>query len=349
LRTALNLREDSPCISARLSLCYTVGHTSLPSWTSEEMEMLRTCYVLVLLAGYAGLAMAQDKKEPGKQPATPRPNYDAIYKLGPDSKKQEGVPEGVYPGKQQFRGKVYDSVEHDFAVYLPHQLDKSKPVKLMVFLDGASYGNPTGPCRVPVVFNNLMHRKELPPIVGVFVEPGFPLDSDGNRKAQRGNQRSIEYDTLSPKYATFLEKDLLPWVEKQYELKFSTNPEDRAICGISSGGICAFTVAWERPDLFHKVMTHVGSFTNIRGGHVYHDLVRRSASNPKPIRVFLQGGANDLDNQFGNWPLANQQMAASLKFAKYDYRFEFGTGGHSLVHGASIMPEALKWLWREGK
>jgi enterochelin esterase-like enzyme len=312
------------------------------------MRMFKSCLALWLLT--SAVAFAQDKKTGNPQPA--RVNHDTPYKLGPDSKKQDGVPQGALSEKRVFKSKVYNNTERDYWVYLPAGLDKSKPAKLMVFMDGANYANPNGPCRVPYVFDNLMHRKELPHIVGVFIQPGVPLDNDGNRVTEQGRrngQRSLEYDTLSPKYAEFLEKDMLPKVEKDFEIKFSTNPDDRAVCGISSGGICAFTVAWERPDLFRKVLSHVGSFTNIRGGHVYHDVVRRSANSPKPLRVFLQDGSNDLDNQFGNWPLANQSMAASLKFAKYDYRFEYGTGAHSLAHGAAIMPESLKWLWREDK
>ena len=121
----------------------------------------------------------------------------------------------------------------------------------------------------------------------------------------------------------------------------------RAICGISSGGTCAFTAAWQRPDLFSKVLSHVGSFTNIHGGDVYPGLIRKTP--PKPIRVFLQDGANDLDNEHGNWPLANQQMALALKFAKCDYKLEYGTGGHNGKHGGAILPESLRWLWRDGK
>ena len=127
----------------------------------------------------------------------------------------------------------------------------------------------------------------------------------------------------------------------------SADPTQRAICGTSSGGICAFTVAWERPDLFAKVMSHVGSFTNIRGGYVYPGLIRKSKSAPKPLRVFLQDGANDLDNLHGNWPLANQDMAAALKFAGYDHTFVFGSEGHNGKHGGAIFPDTLRWLWRD--
>lgn len=130
---------------------------------------------------------------------------------------------------------------------------------------------------------------------------------------------------------------------KSYTL--TDDPNGRAIGGISSGGICSWTVAWQRPDAFRKVLSHVGSFTNIRGGHVYPALIRKT--EPKPIRIFMQDGENDLDNEHGNWPLSNQQMAAALKFAKYDYRFEFGDGGHNGKHGGSILPESLRWLWRD--
>ena len=123
------------------------------------------------------------------------------------------------------------------------------------------------------------------------------------------------------------------------------DPNERAICGISSGGICSWTVAWERPDAFRKVLSHVGSFTNIRGGHVYPALIRKT--EPKPIRIFLQDGSGDLDNRHGNWPLANQQMAASLKFADYDYKFVYGDGGHNSKHGGAILPDSLRWLWRD--
>lgn len=135
---------------------------------------------------------------------------------------------------------------------------------------------------------------------------------------------------------------MLPEVGRKYNL--TKDPEGRAVCGVSSGGICAFTVAWERPDQFRKVMSHIGSFTNIRGGHVYPALIRKTP--PKSLRIFLQDGSNDLDNAHGNWPLANQQMAAALKFANYDYRFEFGDGGHTHKHGGSLLPDSLRWLWR---
>jgi enterochelin esterase-like enzyme len=150
---------------------------------------------------------------------------------------------------------------------------------------------------------------------------------------------------LSDQYTRFLLEEILPEVGSKYLL--TNDPEGRAICGISSGGICSWTVAWERPDKFRKVLTHVGSFTNIRGGHVYPVLIRKGPS--RPIRIFLQDGSHDLDNTFGNWPLANQEMAAALKFAHYDYQFVLGDGAHNGKHGGAILPDSLRWLWRDYK
>jgi enterochelin esterase family protein len=170
------------------------------------------------------------------------------------------------------------------------------------------------------------------------VQPG---DLPGNPEQSRGN-RSVEYDTLGDAYVRFLLDELLP--EALAGLTISSDPAQRTICGMSSGGICAFNAAWERPDVFGKVISHVGSFTNIRGGHVYPSRVRAAA--PKPLRVFLQGGAKDLDREAGNWPAANFDMATALALKGYDYRFEFGAGAHDLKHGAAVFPATLRWLWR---
>jgi enterochelin esterase family protein len=263
------------------------------------------------------------------------------YKLGPDSMEQEGVPRGTVTEAKWESTKVNPGTVRDYWVYAPAQYDAKTPACVMVFQDGGTYRDPKGQIRVPTVFDNLIHKKEMPVTIGIFINPGvFP--SKGKR--QRSN-RSVEYDTLSDQYARFLLEEILPEVGQKYKL--SDDAEHRAICGLSSGGICAWTVAWERPDAFRKVVSHVGSFTNIRGGHVYHALIRRT--RPKPIRVFLQDGSGDLDNQFGNWPLANQEMAASLRFAKYDYQFVYGDGGHNLKHGGAIFPDTLRWLWRDVK
>ncbi len=159
------------------------------------------------------------------------------------------------------------------------------------------------------------------------------------------SNRSVEYDTLSDAYARFLRDEILAEVGKT--VRISKDPNSRGIGGASSGGICAWTVAWEQPDQFRKVLSHVGSFTNIRGGHVYPSLIRKETA--KPIRIWLQGNARDLDNAAGHWPLANQEMAAALKFKGYDYQFDYGPGFHSGNYGGSRMAESLRWLWRDHK
>lgn len=265
------------------------------------------------------------------------------YVLGPDSQPKAGVPAGEIRTGKWTSERVFAGTERDYWIYLPAGYDASKPHALMVFQDGGNYQKKDGQFRVPVVFDNLIHEKAIPPIIGVFLNPGTFPAADKSTKPR--SNRSFEYDSLGDQYAKFLIDEALPGLAKQHQLNIASDPNLRAIGGISSGGICAWTVAWERPDSFRKVLSHVGSFTNIRGGHVYHALIRKT--EPKPIRIFLQDGSGDLDNLHGNWPLANQEMAAALKFAKYDYRFEFGDGGHNGKHGGALLPESLRWLWRE--
>ena len=196
---------------------------------------------------------------------------------------------------------------------------------------------------MPTVFDNLIHKGEMPVTIGIFINPGnFPPSKED---AKGRSNRSYEYDSLSDEYARFLLEEILPEVGKSYKL--TDDPNGRAIGGISSGGICAWTVAWERPDAFRKVLSHVGSFTNIRGGDVYPGMIRKTER--KPIRVFLQDGSGDLDNLHGSWPLANLQMTAALRHMDYDYKLVFGDGGHNGRHGGAILPDSLRWLWRDTK
>jgi enterochelin esterase family protein len=251
------------------------------------------------------------------------------------------VPKGKVTQFKWKDSKVFAGTQRDCWVYVPAQYDGKTPACVMVFQDGGNYVSEKGQFRVPTVFDNLIHKKEMPVTVGIFVNPGtFPSANPGGKG--RSN-RSFEYDTLSNQYASFLEKEILPEAGKTVKLR--PDAAGRAICGISSGGICAFTAAWERPDLFGKVLSHVGSFTNIRGGDVYPGLIRKTEK--KPIRVFLQDGSGDLDNLHGSWPLANQQMAAALKHMDYDYKFVYGDGGHNGRHGGVILPDSLRWLWRD--
>jgi enterochelin esterase-like enzyme len=287
--------------------------------------MLRSLLIVSILLGCLTSAYAADD-----------------YELGPDSKPQELAPPGKVT-KHHWTSKIFEGTDRDYWVYVPAKYDGQQPACVMVFQDGQGYAKEDGQFRATVVFDNLIARGEMPVTIGIFINPGvFP--SDDPKQKPRSN-RSFEYDTLSDEYARFLLEEILPEVGKDYKLV--DDAAGRAICGISSGGICAFTVAWQRPDAFSKVLSHVGSFTDIRGGHVYPTLVRKTEP-PKPIRVFLQDGAGDLDNQFGNWPLANQEMAAALKYKdRYDYKFVYGDGGHNGKQGGSILPDSLRWLWRD--
>ncbi len=263
------------------------------------------------------------------------------YQFSADSMPQEGVPKGTVTQHQFADSKIFPGTERDYWIYVPAQYDPAKPACLMVFQDGKGYVDTEGHSRVPTVLDNLIHQGAMPVTIGVFVNPGVVPPAKPGGEPRRN--RSFEYDSLGDQYARFLLEEILPTIEQDYNLV--ADRSGRAICGISSGGICAWTVAWERPDQFSKVISYVGSFTNIRGGHVYPALIRKT--EPKPIRVFLQEGANDLDNLHGSWPISNQQMAAALKFAGYDYRFEMGEGGHNGNHGGAILPDMLRWLWRD--
>jgi enterochelin esterase-like enzyme len=259
-----------------------------------------------------------------------------FYNFGPDSYPQD-VPKGTVT-KYEWKSQIFANTVRDYWVYVPAQYDPKVPACVMVFQDGGGYVGDQ--FRVPAVFDNLIARKEIPVIIGIFINPGN-IPQEGGKPPV--SNRSFEYDTLSDQYARFLLEEIIPEVSKKYSLR--TDPGSRAICGISSGGICAWTVAWEKPDQFGKVLSHVGSFTNIRGGHVYPALIRKN--DRKDIRVYLQDGIRDLDNQFGNWPLANQEMASALKFKGYDYVLDMGPGFHSGKYGGAHLPEEMRWLWRD--
>ncbi|MBI1375157.1 MAG: esterase family protein [Phycisphaera sp.] len=266
---------------------------------------------------------------------------DDQYQYGPDSERHDGVPQGTVTRLEWNDSKVFPGTQRVWYLYVPAQYDPAKPANLMVFQDGHAYRGDTGLVRVPVVFDNLIAKGEIPPTIGVFINPGHNADKPKPASPWKNTNRSFEYDSMTDQYARFLLEEIIPAVQKDYKL--ADDPAKWAICGMSSGGICAFTVAWNRPDKFGCVVSHIGSFTNIRGGHVYPAMIRKTEK--KPIRVFLQDGANDLDNEHGNWPLSNQQMAAALKFKGYDYQFVFGEGTHNGRHGGTIFPDTMRWLW----
>ncbi|MFT7633932.1 MAG: enterochelin esterase-like enzyme, partial [Mariniblastus sp.] len=281
------------------------------------------------------------------------------YQLGADSQRQASVPMGTVENFEWLDSKVFPGTKRRYYVYVPAQYDESEPAALMVFQDGHAYVGENGSYRAPIVFDNLIHRRELPVTICVFIDPGHKKDELPQNSGWKPTpkNRSFEYDSLGNQYSRLLLEEILPVVESKYNI--TQDPNGRAIGGASSGGICAFTVAWERPDKFGKVLSHIGSFTNIRHGDTYPGIIRKTETKmvpaltpapdesttpdteaaddsqektdeqvaesavpiktdpattdpaeqvePKPLRIYLQDGKTDLDNEHGNWPLANQQ------------------------------------------
>jgi len=300
-----------------------------------------TCAVLILASALSASAAPTDD----------------VYKLGPDSNVQPNVPQCKVAGPLTLPSNVFPNTTRNYWVYVPAQYDAKTPACLMIFQDGHFFVNPTGEYRIPIVFDNLIYRREMPVTLAVFINPGrTPEQTEATDKewGDRTNNRGLEYNALDDKYARLIVDELLPELKKSYNI--SDKPEDRAIAGASSGAICAFTVAWQRPDQFRKVISTIGSFTNIMGGHVYPDLILKS--DPKPIRVFLQDGLNDNRGLRGqgpdakydptrDWHAQNIKMAAALTEKKYDLNYTWGIGTHSNKQGGAIMPDMLRWLWRD--
>lgn len=274
-----------------------------------------------------------------------------LYQPGPyertdDARPRPDTPRGTITRHVWSTSKVYPGTLHEYWVYVPaqYQEDASQPAAVMVFQDGHNYVAGMGAFHATTVMDNLIAAGDMPITIGIFIEPGHRGETLPKGYWGKRNNRSVEYDTPDDTYARFLIEEILPEVGRSYRL--TDDPNMRAIVGASSGGICAFKCAWHRPDYFRKVHSSIGSFTNIRGGHVYPALIRKEQA--RPIRVYLQAGMNDLDNAYGNWWLANQQMARALAYKdRYDYRFVAGNGGHSSKHGAADFPEAMRWLWRD--
>lgn len=291
------------------------------------------CFIVVV-AAWLG---AQAPAAPPQAPLSGLPPVD--YALGPDSQPQPGVPRGMLTRHILAPGKFYPGTPHNYQVFVPAQYDASHPIPFMIFLDGSGYaGNNVG---VPVVLENLIARRELPPMMAMFIDPGvMPALSD---QAQHRYERIFEYDSLTPRFANFLIEELIPEVAKTYNL--SKDPNDHGIAGLSTGGVGAFVAAWNRPDQFRRVITWIGSFGNFRGADRLPGLIRRT--EPRPIRIFMQTGRQDLVNYAGSWYLENPRMAAALEFAGNDVKIDLGEDGHSNRHGASTLPDTLRWLWRD--
>lgn len=261
------------------------------------------------------------------------------YTLGTDSQRQPDVPRGTVT-QHNWVSTIYPGTTRDYWIYVPVQYDPARPARVMIFQDGGGMVNETGGWRVPIVLDNLIHKGELPVIIGLFINPGvLPASSDAE---QSRFNRSYEYDALGDRYARFLIDEMLPELARHYSI--SKNPNDYAIAGSSSGGMAAFNAAWNRPDAFRRVVSFIGSYTNLRGADSLASLVRKT--EPKPLRIFLQDGSKDQDTYSGNWFLGNQTLFSALQYAGYDSTLVVGTEGHNAKHGGAILPDALRWAWR---
>jgi hypothetical protein len=318
--------------------------------------MRRWAASLLLAAVLTGPGAAQEGRQPGDYPLTA------------DSLVQPGVAQGRLEGPFEIRAAAFPGTVRRYWVYVPAGYDPAQPPNLLVFQDGQRATNPQGSLRVPAALDNLIARGDIPPTLGLFVTPGnlserYPDDLGMSNP----DHRAPEYDALGDTYVRMLADELLPEVARRW--RFAADPARRAIGGTSSGAIAAFTAAWHRPDAFGNVISFIGSYTSIGyrpataesatqpGGDLYPTLIRKSPI--RPIRVFLQDGSEDLDNEHGNWFLANQQVLAALNWAnkradetgdtgpRYTVRHEWGDGAHSDAHGGMLLPEVLRWIWGE--
>jgi enterochelin esterase-like enzyme len=327
-----------------------------------------SCLLALLLAGVPASAVAQQPATAAPAPpptaaapaqaaapaAPAGPNTDAQYRLGPDSLPQDGVPKGEVRGPFVIPSQAYPGTQHTYWVYVPAQYDPAVPASLMVFNDGQAFKDMEGSVRAPNVLDNLIYRREIPVMIAVFINPGRTPEQPEPTPQEWGDRttnRPTEYNTLDDKYARVVVDELLPALTKDYTI--SPKPEHRGIGGASSGAIAAFTVAWHRPAEFHKVLSIVGSFTNIRGGDAYADLVR--SSEKKPIRIFMVDGRNDnrgqrrdgTYDQRRDWFYQNVRLMQAFTEKGYDLNYTWGIGRHGQKQGGAVLPEMMRWLWRD--
>ena len=284
--------------------------------------------------------------------------------LTADSKPQAGVPKGQLLGPFEFYSQVFSGTVRQYWLFVPAQYNGSQAASLLVFQDGQRAVNPGGSLRVPQVLENLIAKGDIPVTIGLFVTPGNLSEHyPDNLGMSNPDHRWQEYDVLNDKYVSMLINELIPLISKDYRL--TDDPQQRAIGGTSSGAIAAFTAAWHRPDYFRKVFSAIGSYVSIAyrpdasppqdGGQDYPALIRREPI--RPMKIFLQDGTNDLDNEWGNWFLANQQMLKALAYAnriadekqqagpRYQFTHVWTDGEHNDQHAGVLLPEGLRWLW----
>jgi enterochelin esterase-like enzyme len=314
-----------------------------------KRPLLSLLFSTLTAAGVFAQAPSASPATPAHPPIPRDPHMDAYYQLGPDSKPQDGVPKGKLIGPTIIPSNVFPGTQHTFYVYVPAQYDPAQPTALMIFNDGQAMMAEPGDVQAQNVLDNLIYRREIPVMLGVFINPGRRPDQPEPVPTNWGDKttnRADEYNPPNDRYARVIVEELIPVLKKTYNI--SPDPALHGIQGSSSGGCAAFGVAWFRPDDFRKVITFVGSYTDIRGEYIYPELV--AAAEKKPIRIFLQDGRNDNRNQTDpkrDWFYQNVRLMKALSQKGYDLNYTWGIGNHGQKQGGVILPEMMRWLWRD--
>lgn len=271
-------------------------------------------------------------------------SLDDQYVAGPDSQPQPDVPKGKTFEFTFSNSQIFPGTTRKITVYIPAEYQADKPACVYIGLDGLG--------STPVVFDNLIHKHEMPVTIGIGITPG-QVNSESPLQNPRFN-RSFEFDGMNDNLARFVLQEVLTEVEHHktpdnLPILLSKDPNDRAVGGFSTGGIGAFTLAWERPDAFRRVFTAIGTFVGMRGGDSYPVLIRKT--EPKPIRIFMQDGSHDqADDRFGevgDWWIGNQNVYSALRFAGYQVEHVWGEGSHNGKHGTAVFPDGMRWLWKD--
>src|SRR5580658_6313097 len=332
-----------------------LGRVSSTAWSTvlccPSKAMLRPTLILALFTS-ANFALAAPQPPKPEPPAAVNP--DIHYALAPDALVQDGVPKGEIRGPFTLPSNAYPGTQHTYWIYVPAQYDPALPASVMIYNDGQAFLNAEGDVRAQNAMDNLIFRRELPVMIGVFINPGRRPDQPEPNLSEWGDRttnRPAEYNTPDDKYARIMVDELMPVLYKDYNI--SKDPEQHGIGGSSSGAIAAFMTAWERPDVFRKVLSNVGSFVNLRGGNVYPERVL--ASEKKPIRVFLCDGRNDnrgvgrggVYNEKDDWFYQNVRLMKALTQYGQDVNYARGMNLHGQKFGGAIMPDMMLWLWRD--
>ena len=274
----------------------------------------------------------------------PNPSASDAYTLTADSLPSAETPQGETFSFEMAHSRIFPETKRTIFVYVPSEYKAGKPACVYVGLDGLGF-------KASTVFDNLIAKHQMPVTIAIGVTPGVVSSADGPEDPRF--DRSFEFDSRDDRLARFILNEVLPEVESHTtrdgrKIMLSANPNDRAIGGGSTGGIGAFTVAWERPDQFRRVFSAIGTFVGMRGGEQYYVLVRKT--EPKPIRIYMQDGVHDEwggGPEMGDWWMSNLTMERALTFAGYDVQHVWGVGTHNGAQADALFPDAMRWLWRD--